>query len=404
MKNIKKIFGVICALILLTSLFAGLFENFTVKAASKKTVRVTTQKELKKALKNSKVGTIILRTQIYDDFTISSKKAKKKNLIVDAENANIVNKSKFKSIEIINAKKYTEDVSGNTITCGISGMIIAEGRSVKKLTFSYLISDYVLRKGASIKTLAYDIDGKKSSFDKKTGTLTAKVSYFSFETGDYCDVTYKVIIDETGKITKLTYADPEGNNYVSNAEYDENGNMIFVDETNAKTGDITFRFNYEYDKDNNLVSQHSDYGTWDEDTTFEYNSKGLLISRKSVNSVGTKMEWAYKYDSKGRMSESDYSYSSDSYSSSDTTKETYDKNGYKTKTEMLNDTGYKCVYTYKYDSEGNQYYYTLDETYIDGTTATYEYKYEFDEWGVLLAGYIKYPYDDEWIDMSELGD
>ena len=83
MKNIKKIFGVICALILVTSLFTGLFENFTVKAASKKTVRVTTQKELKKALKNSKVGTIILRTQIYDDFTISSKKAKKKNLIVE---------------------------------------------------------------------------------------------------------------------------------------------------------------------------------------------------------------------------------------------------------------------------------------------------------------------------------
>ena len=87
-----------------------------ISAADEKTVRVTTQKELNKALKDSSIDTVILRTDTYDSITISSKKAKKKKLIVDAPNSIIVNKAKFKSVVLENAEYYTEDVSGNNIT------------------------------------------------------------------------------------------------------------------------------------------------------------------------------------------------------------------------------------------------------------------------------------------------
>ena len=103
MKKINRVLGLFCVLALMAALFTGLSRPEKASAAEGNTVRVATQKELKKALKDSSVETIILRTNTYDSITISSKKAKNKKLIVDAYNSKITNKAKFKSITLISA-------------------------------------------------------------------------------------------------------------------------------------------------------------------------------------------------------------------------------------------------------------------------------------------------------------
>ena len=180
----------VCAVALVAALFSGFCRPLAVKAASSKTVRVTTQKELNTALKDASVETIILRSETYDSITISSKKAKKKNIIIDAENSNIVNKSRFKSIELISAAYYIEDVSNNTITASTTAFEIAEGRTVKKLTLTVMSSKYVIRKGASIKNLAYNLGGNKSKYNKSTRTLKVKGESFDWQTYDYVTINY----------------------------------------------------------------------------------------------------------------------------------------------------------------------------------------------------------------------
>ena len=108
MRKVFKYLSTVLAVALVAVLIAGIIGPVEIQAASKKTVRVLTQAELNKALKNSKVGTIILRTSTYDKITINSKKAKKKNIIIDAPSANIENKSKFKSVEVQSAATYTD--------------------------------------------------------------------------------------------------------------------------------------------------------------------------------------------------------------------------------------------------------------------------------------------------------
>ena len=279
MKKIIRFIGLICVLTLVLTLFTGLYGPEKVSAAESKTVRVATQKELKKALKDSLVSTIILRTDTYDSMTITSKKAKKKKLIVDAPDANIINTARFKSIVIKNANSYIEDVSGNTITTDITRDIeIAEGRSVKKMTITRFATDYIIRKGASIKSLAYNVDGNKSSYDAKTHTLKIKVKELDYNTYDYYDVSYKLVIDEAGRITYLSYKDPyEKRLLESNIVYDENGNILDVKEHYADNGEVTFSQSYKYDENNNRIEADLNTEYEKSEETREYDNAGRLV-------------------------------------------------------------------------------------------------------------------------------
>ena len=174
----KKVAKILAIVLVLAAVIIAVGEK-PVSAAGKKTVRVFTEKQLKKALKNSSIGTIYFKTEIETNITINTKKAKKKNIIIDASNCNIINKSKFKSIELRGALSYTEDVSGNTITTnGYADFIISEGKSVKKVTFTSSTPVYVVRKGASIKTVAMNVDGDKGVFDKNTNTMTLQTKLY----------------------------------------------------------------------------------------------------------------------------------------------------------------------------------------------------------------------------------
>ena len=405
MKKLFKCLGIVCTIALILAVFLGIYNPEKISAADEKTVRVTTQKELNKALKDSSINTIILRTDTYDSITISSKKAKKKKLIVDAPDSRIVNKAKFKSIVIEHADHYTEDVSGNSITSYISDLEVAEGRSVKKLTFKCMATYYVIRKGALIKSLTYSIGKNKSSYDAKTRTLKLKTQVLDYETYDYKDVSYKLILDEVGRVTYLDYKDSSKRTLKTNVEYDENGNLLKVKEVYADNGEVSFSFEYKYDGNNNCIYAKEYDGYDNIEKNVEYDDNGREISYINVNSSGSIAKGTYVYDSKGRKIQSSYSYGTEDKSYyGDTTTYTYNKKGYRTKTVAEYLDGDKTIYTNKYDSAGNNYYCTMDEYDADGKVERYKYKYEYDEYGEMLTGYIQYPNSKEWLDMSELGD
>ena len=406
MKKINRVLGLFCVLALMAALFTGLSRQEKASAAEGNTVRVATQKELKKALKDSSIETIILRTNTYDSITISSKKAKNKKLIVDAYNSKITNKAKFKSITLISADHYIEDVSGNTITAQTTAFEIAENRTVKKLILNCLGTDYVVRKGASIKNLVYRFGGKNSSYDKSSHTLKFKANVFDYETFDCKEVSYKLVTDEAGRVTYLEYKEPSSKRSLkTDIEYDENGNILKTKEVYADNGKVNLSYEYKYDNYNNRIYEYADHGYYTEEINTEYDSEGRRISYTSLHSDGNTSKSEYTYDSKGRKIKSVYTYSRENIIlSGDTTTYTYNKKGYRTKVVTEHLDGYKGIEVDKYDSAGNYYYGIQDEYFEDGTVNRYKYKYVYDEYGEMLTGYILYPNSKEWLDMSELGD
>ena len=400
MKRFIKYLSTLIAIALVAVLTVGIIGPVKAQAASKKTVRVVTQKELNKALKKSNVGTVILRTQTYDSITISSKKAKKKNIIIDAPYANIENKSKFKSIEVKNAGKYIENCSGNTISVNYTDhFIIAEGKNVKKLTVTTLSTNYVIRKGASIGTITYKGEGLTSSVDKKTGVLTVKNSW---EDGN--SIEYQMTLDADGRIVYLSYNDYEGTMFITVAEYDDNGNMLEVREINADTNELSFKQTYEYDKDNNPVKYVLDSNDLLQTYSYEYNSKGYVTAYYSYSSDSGEYLFEYTYDKNGRNVETKGEVETLYYSYRYTEKTTYDKKGYMLKSVKDYDDGVQVIDTYEYDKDGNNTYYCNEQITVDGESSKYEYKYEYDKLGDMTDAYIKMPGDSEWYNFDDIGD
>ena len=84
-------------------------------AAAKKSVVVTNQKQLEKALKNGATN-IVIKTNKNVKITIpATKKAAKASISVQAKNATITNKASVKSIVIKDAKAFVESGKNNDI-------------------------------------------------------------------------------------------------------------------------------------------------------------------------------------------------------------------------------------------------------------------------------------------------
>lgn len=410
MRKVFKVLSTALALALVTLFAAGIIGSVEIQAASKKTVRVLNQAELNKALKNSKVGTIILRTSSYDKITINSNKAKKKKIIIDAPSVVVENKSKFKSIEIQSAATYIENVSGNSITYLYSDyFIIADGKKVKKLTMKTFDTDYIVGKDASITTLQYDINGKKSSVDKKTGNLKVTCTFSIGDNWDYeeVDVVYDIVLDGSGRITGFSYKNPEdGMVYKTDVKYDKYGNFTEVKEADAN-GKVIRKRTYEYDKNHNMTLLKNDEDGSSFTSSYVYDSQGRYTS------VGYESEYyniknTFEYDSNGRKTGmttySEYLYPGYEYVTEYTTVNTYDKNGFILSVNEDYTDGHKCTQTYEYDKSGNNTYSCRTEIMADGNTVKYEYKYTYDKYGELKESFMKFPGENEWTNMDELGD
>lgn len=101
---------------------------------------VKTQKELNAALKNSKVTAITLKTTASSSFSIAKGDYTKKQITVDAPNAEVTNSGQFKKVVIKNIKPNTwvEKANNNTIEVAAKTgrVVIDENASVNKVTFA----------------------------------------------------------------------------------------------------------------------------------------------------------------------------------------------------------------------------------------------------------------------------
>lgn len=411
MKRITK--TAIFSLLLILSLIAPfvLQETKEVKAASdaatKKTVRAATEKQLKAALKNPDVSTVVFRTVSYKDITIKSSKARKKKIIIDAPNVAITNTARFKKVEVLRAKEYYEAVSGNTLKISADAYIhVAEGVTVKKLVFYTEPIDYNIQKNGSVKSIVIADKNHKSTFDKETRTLTFEtVGTWTSYDSDYYGTTenlvteeypkkYTAVLDESGRVLRSSYTG-WATEERSECKYDEDGNCIERKKYDVSSGDLELTSYYEYiyegyrlieeidhsyepqtvtykkvyDEDGRLSETHDSSPYYSEDTEYTYDDNGLLICENT-----TKM-W---FSNDGRL-ESRKSW---------TTTNTYDKNGFLSVWEKyLIDDHTKYTITNEYDKAHN----LIRSTHVRKTLlgdgdelidTVYELSYEYDEMGL----------------------
>ena len=117
-------------------------------AAAKKSVVVTNQKQLEKALKNGATN-IVIKTNKNVKITIpATKKAAKASISIQAKNATITNKASVKSIVIKDAKAFVESGKNNDIKITDSKLSLTVAKGSKGADIK------VAKKDAEIKVVA----------------------------------------------------------------------------------------------------------------------------------------------------------------------------------------------------------------------------------------------------------
>lgn len=117
-------------------------------AAAKKSVVVTNQKQLEKALKNGATN-IVIKTNKNVKITIpATKKAAKASISIQAKNATITNKASVKSIVIKDAKTFVESGKNNDIKITDSKLSLTVAKGSKGADIK------VAKKDAEIKVVA----------------------------------------------------------------------------------------------------------------------------------------------------------------------------------------------------------------------------------------------------------
>ena len=383
-KSLGKLIAVL-AVALTVIVIAG---GVRVHADNGETVRVSTAKELKAAIKNADVGTIIFRTKAFLNVTIKADKAAKgKSLIIDAENAVITNKAVFADINIYSAKQYIESVSGNNISLSdaymTDGLIVSKKKKVKSLTvydsYDTFYTNYTIRKGAKISAIEWIYAGDespvKSKYNKDKKQLT--IEY----TNDGCEHSYTAKFDKDGRMTKITSESnwPEYN-YIESTTYDSNGNAVKYTGEENSSGNYTTEITYSGDKMIKSVYK-GDYesGTY----TYTYDKKGNVIRAEfygtgSVDgdSYESASVWDYEYDKKGRLTYDRWE--DPEYGNFYESSYTYNSKGFMTET-FNNSSGSESVYKYKYNKAGD-----LVERKYSSEGFKETNSYEYDELGELL--------------------
>ena len=182
-------------LLTLLAAFIVFSRNVGISAASS-TATAGDQDELVKAIDNKTVGKIILSTNEKATITIpAARKAADKILIIDAPNAEIINKAVFGSITVKAAGNYTEKASGNIIALKSAGITfrLYKGKNVRKLSVysgdtkiyagnSSSINELICAKRTSeiilsvTKGAVVYVENKKSAYVTITGSSKATVT------------------------------------------------------------------------------------------------------------------------------------------------------------------------------------------------------------------------------------
>lgn len=124
------------------------FRKMTSYAAAKKSVVVTNQKQLEKALKNGATNIVIKTNKNVKTTIPATKKAAKASISVQAKNATITNKASVKSIVIKDAKAFVESGKNNDIKITDSKLSLTVAKESKGADIR------VAKKDAEIKVVA----------------------------------------------------------------------------------------------------------------------------------------------------------------------------------------------------------------------------------------------------------
>ncbi|MBR4344051.1 MAG: hypothetical protein IKP88_15360 [Lachnospiraceae bacterium] len=389
--------GKIIAALSIVLFLVAIATGVKVYAGVGETVRVSTEKQLKAAMKNADVGTIIFRTNAYINVTIKSAKGSdEKFLIIDAPYASFTNKAVFAEINIMNAKSYIESVSGNDIIITgelkgyqdyvsglmyskIDGFTVSKKKQVESLTIyddEFITPKFTLRKGAKIKNLAlvYD-DGNPpvaSTYDssKKQLALNYTNIYGAEE-------SLQVKLDKSGRIKKIKCKSSNDYfDYEYTFTYDSNGNVIKMTGENVDNGE--FKYDYTYSPEGLAVKSECS-GAYTEVWSYYYDDKGQLT--ECFNGNGSSSEattvYSYEYDEKGRLTCDKYS-NSVSESSFEHIY-TYNSKGFQIKEEFTTSYSISYVIIHKYNKAGDLIQFTITS---DGESTTEKFKY--DELGNLI--------------------
>ena len=154
MAELKRARSIICIMVFFAVLFFGTAATDSSAASSAcKTVR--TQKQLDRALKNSKVKKIVIRTGAKKTFRIGKKKYKSKQIVLNAGKATLRTSGTVKSITVAAGKELVQNGYAEKITTKAKGVnvVLNAGARAGSLTVCGNASAVDLKKNSSVRTL-----------------------------------------------------------------------------------------------------------------------------------------------------------------------------------------------------------------------------------------------------------
>lgn len=143
---------------------------------------VSTQAQLEKALKDSKLDKIVLKTDKEAAFKIPAGEYKKVELVVDAPNADVENEGVFKSVRIKNIKPSTwkEKAKGNNlvVTAKNARVVVEKGASVGKITLTADEAKVAVEVNGKVESVVVDAKAEVA-LSGKTGKLDVVMTEFA---------------------------------------------------------------------------------------------------------------------------------------------------------------------------------------------------------------------------------
>lgn len=172
----KKLFS----LFLVVAMVVAMIPATTVQAAAKKTITVSTQAQLTKALVTKGVAKIIVKTNKTKKFSIK-KGTYSAKLEMNAPKASITNSGKWRDVTVVDAKNYTEKAKNNKIVVKDKKLTftVAKGANVKSVTFAKKGSSNTLKIDGTVGSLKVSEPSSLKIVNNgtlKNATLDAKVS------------------------------------------------------------------------------------------------------------------------------------------------------------------------------------------------------------------------------------
>lgn len=208
------------------------------KGTAKTTVKVSTQKELDKVLKNKSVKKIVIDTDATVQFKIPPKAYRQKKLVVNAPNATVSNKGAFKNIIIKETDTFSEYAKKNVISVSDSNLKlkVKKDASVKRIQLNgvsvKLTVDGSVGRLVVAETSTFTIKGSQ---DKLSIVVSENAAGSKIESKIPVSVTTAADIEITlKKGAENSVITMDSNDIVASVDNQTMGDVVVIDVEGAK--------------------------------------------------------------------------------------------------------------------------------------------------------------------------